>query len=73
MVAFSAQQFIYGNNLLNKKDTVLVKLVSWCLEPSQLLAIISELKTNVNPSLSYSAHKSFNTNYNISTAQLGGC
>ena len=38
--------------------------------PSQALGIISGLKTNVNPSLCYSAHKSFNANHNISTARL---
>ena len=36
-------------------------LVSWCFEPSQPLGIISGLKTNFTPSLSYSAHQSFNT------------
>ena len=43
---------------------------SWYFEPSQPLWIISGLKTNFYPSLSYSAHKSFKTNHNISTAQL---
>ena len=38
--------------------------------PSQPLGIISGLKTNSYLSLSYSAHKSLDTNHNISTAQL---
>ena len=36
----------------------------------QPLGIISALKTNSNPSLSYCANKSFKSNNNISTAQL---
>ena len=43
-------------------------LVSWCFEVSQPLGITEVLKTNFNPSLGYSAHKSFNTSHNISTA-----
>ena len=43
-------------------------LVCWSFEPSQPRRIISGLKTNFNPSFSYSAHKSFKTNHNISTA-----
>ena len=39
-------------------------------EPSQPLAVTSGLNTNSNLSLNYSAHKSFNINHNISTAQL---
>ena len=46
------------------------RLVSRCFEPSQPLGITSGLKTNFHPSLSYSAHKSFKTNHNISTAQF---
>ena len=45
-------------------------LIGWGFEPSRPLGIISGLKTNSNPSLSYSAHKSFNTNHNICAAQL---
>ena len=37
---------------------------------SSSLLIISGLKTNFNPSLSYSAHKSFNTDHNISIAHF---
>ena len=37
-------------------------ILSWCLEPSQPLWIISGLKTNPSPSLSFSAHKSDNVN-----------
>ena len=44
--------------------------VCWCFEPSQSLGAASGLNTNSNLSLSYSAHKSFNINHNISTAQL---
>ena len=44
--------------------------VSWCLEPSQTLRVTSGLNTNSNLSLSYSAHKSFDINHNISIAQL---
>ena len=33
------------------------RLVSWCFEPCQPLRIISGLKTNSNPSPSYSAHR----------------
>ena len=42
------------------------------LNTSQPPGIISWVKTKLNPSLSYCAHKSFNTNYryNISMAQL---
>ena len=40
---------------------------SRCFEPSQSLRIISGLKTNFNPSLSYSAYKSLNINHNFST------
>ena len=39
-----------------------------CCQP--LIRIISGLKTNFNPSLSYSAHNSRHANSNISTAQL---
>ena len=46
------------------KTVFFFHIVSWC-EPSQQLEIISALKTNYNPSLSHSAHKS-----NISRAQL---
>ena len=46
------------------------ELVGWCFKPGQPQGIISRLKTNSNPSLSYSAHKSFKTNLNISTAQF---
>ena len=45
-------------------------LVSWCFEPSQSLGIISGLSINFNPSLTYSARRSFKTNHSISTAQL---
>ena len=45
------------------------QLASWCFEPRQPLAVTSGLNTNSNPA-SYSAHKSFNINHNISTAQL---
>ena len=45
-------------------------LFHWCFEPSQPLWIISGLKTNFNPSVSNSPHKSFNTNQNISIAKL---
>ena len=38
------------------------ELVYWCFEPPQPLGIISGPKTNFNSSLSYSAHKSFNSN-----------
>ena len=41
--------------------------VFWASQP---LGIISWLKTNLNPSLCYSAHKSFNTNHSISVAQV---
>ena len=44
--------------------------VGWCFEPSQLVGVTSGLNTNFNLSLSYSAHKSYNINHNISTAQL---
>ena len=44
--------------------------VCWCFEPSQSLGAASGLNTNSNLSLSYSAHKSFNINQHISTAQL---
>ena len=44
--------------------------VSWCLEPSQTLRVTSGLNTNSNLSLSYSAHKSFDINHNISIAKL---
>ena len=44
-------------------------LVKWCIEPIQPLWIKSGLKTNFNPSLSYSTHKSRNVNHNIYTAQ----
>ena len=47
-------------------DTQVGWFVCWCLEASPPLG----LNTNSNPSLSYSAHKSFNINHNISTAQL---
>ena len=40
------------------------KRVSWCVEPSQLLGIVSRLKTNFSPSLSHSAQKSFNVDHN---------
>ena len=46
------------------------QLVSLCFEPSQLLWVTSGVNTNSNLSLSYSSHKSFNINHNISTAQL---
>ena len=46
------------------------QLVSWCFEPSQPLGIVSRLKTDFNPSLSYLANKSFNANHNISAAQI---
>ena len=45
-------------------------LVSWCFEPSQPLGVTLGLNTNPNLSVSYSAHKSFNINHNISTAHL---
>ena len=48
----------------------LLVFVSWCFEPSQPLGILSGLKTNSKPSLSYSAHKPSKANKNISTAQL---
>ena len=44
--------------------------VSRYFEHSQPLGIISRLKTNFNPSPSYSAHTSNNVNYNISMAEL---
>ena len=44
--------------------------VCWCFKPSQLPGVTSGLNTNFNLSLCYSAHKSFNINHNISTAQL---
>ena len=40
---------------------------AWCFQPSQPLRIISKLKTNFNPSLSYRADKSLNVNHNFST------
>ena len=47
-----------------------VSLVSWCFESSQPLGIISGLKKKeLNPSLSYSAQESFNTNHTTSVAQ----
>ena len=45
------------------------ELVICCFEPIQPLVTTSGMKTNVNPSLSYSAYKSFKTNHNFSTAQ----
>ena len=45
-------------------------LVSWCFELSQPLGVTLALNTNSNLSFSYSAHKSFNVNHNISTAHL---
>ena len=44
--------------------------VGWCFEPSQPLGVTSGLNRNSNLSLSFSAHESFNTNHNSSTAQL---
>ena len=41
-----------------------------CFGPSQPLGIISRLKTNFDPSRNYSAHKSFNTNHDISHHHL---
>ena len=41
-------------------------LVSWCFEPSQRLGVTEYQFW----SITYSAHKSFNINHNISTAQL---
>ena len=38
-------------------------LVCRCFEPSQPLRIISGLKTNFNPSLTYSAHRSLDVNH----------
>ena len=49
---------------------IISQLVNWCYEPSQPLGVTSGLNTNSNLSLSYSAHKSFNINHNIFTAQL---
>ena len=43
----------------------MAELVSWCFETNQPLMIISGLKTNLSPSLRYSAHQSFNTSYSI--------
>ena len=45
-------------------------LFSQCFEPSQPLGVTSGLNTNSNLSLTYSTHRSFNINRNISTAQL---
>ena len=46
------------------------KLVSWCFELSQPLKIISGLKTNFIPSVSCSAHKSFNHIFSSLQGQL---
>ena len=45
-------------------------LVSWCFEPSQTLRILSRLKTNFYPSLSYPAPQSYfkKDNHNCSAA-----
>ena len=45
-----------------------LEIVSWCFQPSQSLGTTSGLKTNSNPSLTYSAHKSLNINQNVFTA-----
>ena len=55
--------------VVNKSKFIILK-VSWCFERSQPLGSISGLKTNSNPSLSYSAHQSIKTNHSISTALL---
>ena len=55
-----ARRIIWGEGLY--LTFVCYLFVSWCFEPSQPVGIISGLKTNSIPSLSYSAHKSFNTN-----------
>ena len=49
---------------------VALLFLCWCFEPSQPLGVTSGLNTNSNQSLSYSAHKSFNINHNISTVAL---
>ena len=52
-------------SLKSKISACTQHLISWCFEPSQHLGIISEMKTNLNPSLTFSAHKSFNIGHNI--------
>ena len=52
------------------KVSWLICAYSWCFEPSQPLGGTPGLNTNSNQSLSYSAHKSFNINHDISTSQL---
>ena len=56
----------YGSVFCGKIKLV-SKLVFWTL---QTLGIILGLKTNFNPSLSYSVCKSFSANHSISPAQL---
>ena len=57
----------FASNL--RSSWLVSQLVSWYFEPSQPLGIISGLKTNFNPSLSYSACKSLHVNRNMSTVQ----
>ena len=49
---------------------VALLFLCWCFEPSQPLGVTSGLNKNSDLSLSYSAHKSFNINHNISTVAL---
>ena len=63
-----ARRIIWGEGLY--LTFVCYLFVSWCFEPSQPVGIISGLKTNSIPSLSYSAHQSFNTNHNVSKTQV---
>ena len=58
------------SNIYNAERKRETELVCWCFEPSQLRGVTPGLNTNSYPSLSYSAHKSFNINHNISTTQL---
>ena len=58
-----------NKNLILPLPVDIVELLTR-FESSQPLGIISGLKTNFDPSLSISAHKSFNANHRISMAQV---
>ena len=63
---------VFGSKTFGRSVSVVCRtvVVSLCFEPSQPLEVASGLNAKSNLSLSYFAHKSFNTKHNITTAKF---